>query len=230
MQYTLTGKVQCGACEGSFTGNSRKGGINRKQYYYYACSGRRLNGQCKNIEIRKEILEGFVLNRIQMLFFSDAPETWADKIEKLYNEQSGEVEGQETEVKQKLSGVKQKINNLVVAIANGAGSPSLYQKINELEDEKKSLEYDLQYFDIRKNTHFTRDQVIQFMEMNRKIIYDRENPIECRELVDRFVEKIIVYQDRIDLKIKFSLDVDSVVVPTNIIHLTTSITRKELYK
>jgi site-specific DNA recombinase len=229
MQYILTGKVQCGACGGSFTGNSRKGGINRKQYYYYACSGRRLNGQCKNIEIRKEILEGFVLNRIQMLFFSEDSEAWADKIEKLYNEQSGEVEGQEAEVKSKITQVNQKISNLYRAIEKGLDDDETIKRMHELKDEKKSLEYDLQYFDIRKNTRFTREQIIKFMEMNRKIIYDREKPAECHELVDRFIEKIIVYQDRIDLKLKFSLDVDKVVVPTCTVRLTTSILRKELY-
>jgi site-specific DNA recombinase len=213
MQYILTGKVQCGECGGSFTGNSRKGGKNKIQYHYYACSGRRLNGQCKNPEIRKEILEDLVLGRIQMMFFSD-PETWADKIEKLYTEQSGEIDEKEAEVKQKLSGVKQKIDNLVAAIANGVNSPSVYQKIDELEYEKKCLEYDLQYYDIRRNTHFTREQVVEFITVNREKLYDNTKPAECREVIDRFIEKIIIYKNRIDLKLKFSLDVDKVVVPT----------------
>jgi site-specific DNA recombinase len=214
MQYILTGKIQCGDCGGSFTGNSRRGGKNKILYHYYACSGRRLNGQCSNIEIRKEILETAVLNKIQSMFFSDEPEEWADRIEKLYTEQSGNVDGEITETKQKLAAVKQKINNLVAAIANGVGSESIYQKINELEDEKKSLEYDLQYCDIRKNTRFTREQIIEFIKLNRDIVYDRTKPAECREVIDRFIDKIIIYKDRIDLKLKFSLDVDKVVVPT----------------
>mgnify|MGYP005855885979 CR=1 FL=1 len=106
MRYILTGKLFCQECGGAYVGNSRKGGKAKKQYYYYSCNTRMRGKECKNKEIRKELLEDAILDRIQDIFFSEDVNCWADKLEKLYIEQTEGTIEEEQKTKDELAKTK----------------------------------------------------------------------------------------------------------------------------
>ena len=70
--YLLSGKIFCGNCGAPYTGNKRKTSSNRPEYISYRCSKR--NGKntfCKSKEVRKEVIEQAVLDKISDIIFND---------------------------------------------------------------------------------------------------------------------------------------------------------------
>ena len=214
VMYILTGKLKCGECGGAYVGNSRKGGKNKIQYYLYSCNHRKATGQCKNKEIRKEILENAVLDRIQQIFFSGDINEWAEKLEGLYTAETDEMKGEEEKLKKELSKINQSISNLYRVIEKGLDDDETIGRMQRLKEQRQKLQSDLEYVQIRQNVPFTREHILEYLRLNRDIVYDRSKPAECKDVIDRFVEKIIITSEKISMQLKFSMDVDTLVVPT----------------
>lgn len=61
--YLLSGKIFCGNCGSAFVGN-RKFNNNKKKYVGYSCGKSQRKKECSSKYIRREFIEGFVLEQI----------------------------------------------------------------------------------------------------------------------------------------------------------------------
>ncbi len=62
--YMLSGKIQCSECNCSYTGAGYRGGRGGKKYYVYGCINKKKH-LCNNKDIRKDLLESLVINKLK---------------------------------------------------------------------------------------------------------------------------------------------------------------------
>ena len=207
--YLLTGKMECGICGGAYIGNSHHAGRNRTKYYLYACNIRlRTRDRCNNLELRKDLIEEYVLNQIQKIFFTGDPEVWADKLLALYTGQSGEFNEQKKNLAQQILNLSQKIDRLYEAVENGLANKETYERIKTLAREKEELESGLSALEYSRRIPYTKNQILAYIEENRQALTDRSDLESCKLVVKRFIEKIIVHPDDIHIKYRFGVDAD----------------------
>ena len=200
--YFLTGFCECGECGGSFTGGGLVHGRTKK-YYVYTCSSRKSKKtDCKNMQIRKELLEPLVFDKIREEIFQD------DKIEYI----SKEIEKQIKEKNKQFS----------------ANFKKLSSKITYLEDKKQKLldifldsiitkeEYNVKNQELEKNLHdlklelnllnntdsISRKEIKAYLkDLAEK--FEQKNDDLKRNVIETFVDKVIIYKDRVEVKLQF---------------------------
>ncbi len=230
MVYILTGKIKCDDCGGSYVGNSRKGGKNKIQYYFYCCNERkRLKNGCKNVEIRKEIIENYVLDDIVRVFFNDPIEELLDKLERRYAEQNIELKEEHAQMQQRIINSRQVIDNLYRAIEKGLDTPETIARIKRLTAETEKMESALNEITSRLKIPYSRTNMIEFLEENKKAAIDRSDLAACKKVVYRFVDKIILTPEDIFVKYRFGCDADNGGSPKAYLTLSTSQKRAKLY-
>jgi hypothetical protein len=73
----------------------------------------------------------------------------------------------------------------------GLDDPETIQRLQTLKNRRQELESNLDYYQIRRTIPFSREQIINYLELNRNALYDRTKPAECEEVIDRFIEKLL---------------------------------------
>ncbi len=208
--YLLTGKIECGVCGGAYVGNGRYSGRLNKKYYLYGCNIRqRTKDRCNNPEIRKEIIEQFILDEIQATFFTGDPEVWADKLLAVYNDQNAGFAEQKANVSQQIHNLNQKIDRLYVAVEQGLANQDTYERIKNAVKEREMLESGLQALEANFQVPYTKSQILAYMEENRLALTNRSDLESCKLVINRFVEKVIITPEDIHPKYRFGMDVDN---------------------
>jgi len=132
-QHLLTGLVRCGICGRSYTAIGAD---------YLACAAARDQGSCTNRKgIRRQALEVFILETLKHHLMH--PDLVKEFIAAFATETNRERQAQEIGMEQKkreLADTVRRLNGLIEAIADGLRSPSLQQKLDELEERRGKLE------------------------------------------------------------------------------------------
>ncbi len=135
-RHLLSGLVRCQDC------GSRYASIGRD---YLACSAARSSGTCSNREsIRRCALEGLIIEGLQQRLM--APDLIEEFIRGFHNEinlQRREEDELHDAKRRELDGVKQKLDGLIDAIADGLRASGLQQRLEELEARRVTLEQGL---------------------------------------------------------------------------------------
>lgn len=212
VNYLLQGLVYCNECEAAMVGNSGsyKTKTETVRYSYYECNKRNRQKDCSNPRIRKEILENIVLDKLyQEIFVPERVSILVQKIneynQKTTTERNAELELLETELKE----TKKQIDNLVMAVANGAPFASFSDKLNELENKKAMLETRLEESrTLALRSLITEDMIINYLNQHRQAVEDKDIDA-CKKFIGNYVEKVVVSTDFIDIHfyLKF-LDID----------------------
>ena len=132
--YLLTGLVKCEHCGFNYQGQS----FRKQNIFYYVDGGNMNKGKtvCGRLAIRKEKLEGFVLDLIrETLPFSKV----AARLEELIaayadRRSSGNAEREESD--KSLEDIQQKIQNLLSAVEKGIDFDTVLVRLKELEKRK----------------------------------------------------------------------------------------------
>lgn len=142
-QYLLTGIIKCGECGYAMQGNKRKDKYNN-DYISYRCGCRKQKRDCTNREIKRDLLEDFILKELEDKVLSD------DKIPFIAKElnnklQKNKVENEELlqNISLKLDKINKEIENILNAIMSGIINDTLKNKLNELESIKVNLELEI---------------------------------------------------------------------------------------
>jgi site-specific DNA recombinase len=205
--YLLSRKVICGECGRVYTGNRKNSGRKKTLHVTYACTGRKSRNGCENKEIRREYLETFVMEKLAEYLFD---ETLIPRICTAYGEyqlskNAGHVKTK-TSYEKKIKDVTKSIDNIVDMIMESP-SPALAKKLSELEQEKERLNES--YQELCKNANIKELNEEEITKMFRLA----RNQIEVgtlrmtKVLVETFIEKVIVYKDRIEVVFNFCKDI-----------------------
>ena len=205
--YILTGYVYCGECSGAMTGSSAVGGRNRTRYHLYVCNTKRRLRTCHNPNIRKELVEGFVLDEIAQLFMPDRIGELAEKLEERYRAQRSEIDAGYREIAAALDEVRRRIDNVFEALETGGMRPEVAgPRANELAEQKALLESRLAEIEMRRSLVLTRDKILEYLKKHQQALVDRTDESACRHLVEAYVDRVTVYRDRVEVVLKVGTD------------------------
>lgn len=200
--YMLTGKVFCGHCGGSMvgtSGTSKTGDV----HYYYSCLHRKQGKGCKKMSVRKEWLEREVVKlTVENVLRDDVIELIADKVMELqYKER--EDNSKVVWFEEKLAETQKGIDNLVKAIENGLLTEEIDLRLRQLADDKAAYQNELAAAQAVQPI-LPRDTIVAWMKLFKS--GDVDDPEYCRRLIDTFVNKIVLYDDRIIITYNYSGD------------------------
>jgi len=208
-EYLLAGKIFCGECGTAYAGqrNKKKKEDAEATYHFYKCgwhthykAGRKVVEMCKNTSVRKGDIEKYVVKQIKKVIFH---ETIAEEVIEEYNKYAVENKTNTTfleMLENKLTDIDKQIENLANVIATtGTFGSVLQAKLQQLETDRKSV---IESFEKEKAgggyLHATRYELQQAYDKAQRILEEAEF-VERKALINWFVNKIIVFKDRVEI-------------------------------
>jgi len=206
--YILTGKVFCGECEGAYTGLAQTAGRNKTKYNLYACNKRKRTKECNNRDIRKEILENYVLDVIDEAFSSDEKiNKLADKLEEYYLGKCKYLLEERTQLIEQIKNITIRMDKLFDAIETGTMQSNVAgPRLNTLAKEKEVFEARLYEIEQSNQVSLDKSKIITHLGMTRQVIANRNDLESCKKIIDMYVEKVTIYNDRIEVLLKIETD------------------------
>lgn len=189
--YLLTGKLFCGHCGSTMVGESGTG-RQGATYNYYCCSNKKKNAKnCDKKRVRQEFLEDMIINfTVKNVLTDEIIDMVAEEAIRLQNNDSQTMIHQQH--LRTLSEIRQKIQNIVNAIADGFRTPAMKVQLEELSEEEEKLSKKIAEESYEKPT-FTKEQLVNWMSGFRD--GDTKSPKFRKQIVDIFVNAIYLYDD-----------------------------------
>ena len=188
--YPLKGKVFCGECKSAMNISISKG-----NYFYYKCSAQKRTHACNGKRISVDVLEKNVADVVRQ--FLGNPE-FVEELIGVLNEQREKIFGGAVKTLSALISerkeVQTKLDNAATAIINGLYSPTLAEKVKELEKQKNNI--DIQIASLKKSVDAA---AIPEDKLRDTLAYciSKENT-DVQALLS-IVTRVEVYDDRIEV-------------------------------
>ena len=197
--YLLSGLIYCGKCGGAMTGARKFAGRNKDLYVTYECSMRKRTKTCDMKAINKVYIENLVIEHLEKnVFAPEATERLVTKIIKYASSQRKEISQDIKTITDQLAGVQTEINNIVNAIAKGMFHESMKAKMDELEARKAQLSLKLEEAKLQEQIHAPTEEMIRrYLQKDADI--RNKSPEEQRRVFQTYINRIIVYEDKIDI-------------------------------
>lgn len=202
--YLLIDKLYCGYCGERLTAEAGNTRISNPSRYYKCSTIKRHKGECMSKSIRKEKLESFVTSKIKTaLLESNTLNQIAEYICTAYN--STVTDDKMLSLNEKaLVRNKKEIDNIMTAIKNGLYNEIMKEELNNLEAEKHKLEVENVKLKSKNKNKLTPKMALSFQESLMDV--DNDSEAQRKRLIDRFVKKVIVYNNRTDIYLIAGLD------------------------
>ena len=185
--YLLRNKLKCGYCGSPISaecGTAKNGEKKR----YYKCLGRKHKNGCTKSQVRKEILEKYVLENVveQM----SKPEILEKAVDYLLQVQENRIKQNSVVanlVKEKRQ-TENAINNIMDAIEQGGQSATVMKRMRELEEKLTDIEKRLTIEKSQSAFRLTKEQITEYY----KSALEKEPLL----LINHFVKEIQLYDDK----------------------------------
>ena len=198
--YLLTGKIVCGECGHSFTGARHFSGRSKLKYVCYQCSNRKRTASlaCRNKEIRREYLETFVIQEISNLIFDELN---AERVVKEYYKYHSAFDVDSINKLKQLNGslnsMNKKIDNIIAAVAE-SGSSALLSSLEKFESERERIKQMIDDTEKQAKTQMITEAMVELAYENAKGMYRSGDTELYRQLINLYVDRIVVYYDHIE--------------------------------
>lgn len=199
--YLLSGKIFCGECGSPYTGNKRKARADHPEYISYRCSKHNGKKKCSNKEIRKELVEDIVLNKISDIIFDNnmIPKIF-DHINEFILDKESSVKLAKTTAESRLKEISRQIDNLVDIIAD-TGSKAVIERLESLECEKTVIEDKIYKLDRELSKKLISKVQLKRLFSKAKSLFEQGTLDASKKLIDLFVERVDIYKDHIEIKL-----------------------------
>ncbi len=215
-EFWLSGHIFCGECEKNrqdaeddsemdikpdntmqgTSGMSHTG----KRYYYYSCKNHRKH-KCDLKDVRKEYVEGYVNYILNQILGDTELRTYiANACYLYYKEREGTSESYEGSLINSIKDVDKRLKNMVKAIEMGIINETTQEAMLRLQDNKKMLEEELAKERTRKKYALQFENVMEYLDA-----FTRDN-ISKHKLFDLFIDKVIVFNDKIAVTLHYNND------------------------
>ena len=201
-EYLLTGKIKCGECDGVFAGGGKTNGRSKK-YNIYCCTHRKSKkSDCMNPQIRKEVIENLVFKTIQNVIFSpDRLEIFIQELTNKINTQNKNFDNLKKKNDKDMENIKNKKEKLLTLFLDG------FITEEEFKNKNDTLELELiEKIRIQENLNNTKNININDISSYVKKLadaLDSQNFTIKKQILQTFVEEIIIYKKSINIKLKF---------------------------
>ncbi len=207
--YILTSKIKCGLCGAAMVGNSSRRKAGAEPTRYYECINKLRTRECKSRRMPKEVVENQVLDEIQKKFLSPEylPEL-AEKIMQIISNKEKINIDERRQVESQISVVERKIGNIIKAIEDGSVDFELLgDRLKSLKARREELECQLSL--LTSQLHgLTKEMVLHYLSATKNELINRQNPVECKKIMDVYVHEIRVSDDLVDILFKIPLGAD----------------------
>lgn len=198
--YLLSGLIFCGDCGKSMYGKRRNAGRNHTLYLTYECSTRKNKRTCAMKGINKEFIENLVIQQLEDEIFSpDGMENLVSVLQDYSKHIRSTAEIDLKNLNKELKEIEKQINNIVDAIANGMFHESMKSKMDALESQKLDIVKLVDQIETQtRQVSFSRDEIKNYFLKDADI--REKSPDEQKNVIQAYVERIDVYEDRIDIR------------------------------
>lgn len=188
--YLLSGKLFCGHCGRQMNGEKGKS-KNGNYYHYYSCLGKKKKFGCEKKAIRKDEIEGIVVDRARQMLTDEVIDEvvclMMDEFEKRAKD-----EDPTTEITTQIQDLDKQIENGLNAVLAGFGSKPLADKLDALNQQKDELQRRMQ--EIRDSRIDIDPDRIRFYLLQLRAGAD-DNPKMRKRLIQTFIQKVILWDD-----------------------------------
>nr|WP_310551332.1 recombinase family protein [Paenibacillus sp. YX.27] len=214
-QYLLSGLIFCGECQklhgtpSGMAGNVKYSGRSKLKYVTYRCNRKDNSRSCRNKEIRREHIEGYVLDYLVNHIFSE------ENIPLLVEQVNIQLQKAESKdgierlnLEQRFRAINDQITNLVNAVAQGFTQASFVQKIEQLEAEKDSLEIELTKLAAKEKRAGITEEALRTLLFSLKDSIAHSNFPELKRFVQAYVQQVVVYAEHVEVVFKLPVVTD----------------------
>lgn len=202
-EYLLSGKVFCGCCGSSMAGHRYK--PREKVYSYYAClkKERVAGSRCPQKQIRRELLEKWVLDHIASEILSEKNiETYAKLMLEEYNKRIQDVGNNVQHLKIQKIAAEKKLNNLYIIIENGAADEFDIQRIKKVKEELSDINKKLDELADMASYPEVKVEVETMCNLLRKYKNLFANSKKAKKiLIETCVKKVTINRDIVTLEL-----------------------------
>ena len=212
--YLLTGKIFCGECKQpmvGISGTSKNGNL----YAYYACkSARAKNGiACSKKPVARDLIEEAVTRRLrEVLSREEVAEAIADKT--LEYMSSGQKNEEIKILADRLQNIRSQKENTLKAIRMGVIAKSVQEMLEQLEADESSLKAKLSIAESQVKNLPSKDMLLAFIESFKD--GDVEDKRYQEALIDAFLVRVYVYDDRFKIVFTVGQQAEEAEVPFDI--------------
>lgn len=205
--FLLSGLVHCGYCGNRLIGVNRRQSWTRRrdgeqtqsQYRYYQCQSRTNQSICGYHTRRAEELEAAIFARLQ--------EPASPRTESQAPSNHEEKASQQAALEVKVRALERRLrHHLDQAVSGAIGLHQLRSLHQEIEAERRSLEHKLALLSARvqEESSLTREKERFEGSLQRlRTGWESLSQDEKRELLKSVVDKVTVFDDRIELALRF---------------------------
>jgi site-specific DNA recombinase len=203
----LGGLLKCGECGAFMWGNSHTDGRHGLEYLSYQCSGKVYKQTCNNKCVRKECIENYVLDELQdKLFSEDSIRRLASMLNEYGVKMQTEFQSELDEATAELDAIKGKMDKIIQLVADsGISIDSVKKELKRLEERKITVEGYIQEISIKSNSAAISEEAIIGMISKSKESIRARNITECRDIIGNYVESVIVYRNKVEIKFKIAV-------------------------
>lgn len=210
VEYLLTTKIFCGKCNSAMVGVSGKG-RNKSKYCYYKCKNA-IAKSCDKKTIQKDYIENIVVNKTKKVLTDNNIQKIAKEVVKL----SGKQNNRSTinYLNKQVKKAENEILNLLKVLESGKISDLIITRIEEKKKEKEKLEKQIRIEEM-KIPNITEEKVIKFLQYFRS--GDVDDIKYRRSLINVFVNKVIVYENKLTILYNLQDSQDEVLYNTTLV-------------
>lgn len=205
--YPLTGKIVCKHCHHPYIG-SAKGGIHkgvRVDYNYYVCKGKDDKRICKNKNIRKEKLEGYVFEQIRKnLLNENAIEKIAVETYNILTTDKAPTEADLKTLRAEKKKIEAKLEKMLDSFIDGDLPKSVLQKKSaSLTEQVNAIDKQITRIEIAQSSVVTLDKVRAHL---KALMYNLESgDLDLQKaVVDQTVHKIYISEDSVEVALQIN--------------------------
>ncbi|UYO64369.1 recombinase family protein [Acetobacterium wieringae] len=198
--YLLSGLIFCGSCGKSMYGKRRFAGRNKSLYVTYECSTRKRLRTCKMKGINRDYVEDLVIQQLEDEIFSpEAIDRMADLILNYSKKIKSSADVDLNNLQKELKALDKQINNIVDAIANGMFHESMKVKMDSLEKQKSDIIASIEQIEMAtQKSSYSKKEIEDYFLKDANI--REKSPEDQKKIIQTYIERIDVYEDRIDIK------------------------------
>jgi site-specific DNA recombinase len=156
-------------------------------------------------------LDNYVLDQLYLNLFSDgAVKRLVGMLSEYANKKAATSNDELILTEKELANVKQKISKVIQLVSeSGISIETVKVELKKLEERKNFIEGRIQSISMENKTFtITEDTIVELIERSKNFVRTKNIP-ECRNFIDSYVEKVIVYGDKVEVFFKIQVPDDT---------------------
>ncbi len=172
----------------------------------YVCNLKKRKGKngCVARDLHRDVLEKIVLDKIAENVFDD---TLLEKLTEYYNGFkemcNEELNGKKTALEKKIKNLEGDVEYLITMMIKKR-TEALFGKLEKMEEEKANLQSELRKLEQTQKTSPVSQSDIEYTLWHAQKMLKNKTLSNTKQLIESLVDRVIIYEDYIQIKFTFA--------------------------